>query len=68
MKTATHEPQVDLVRWEMIQTHFEALRHEPSALWHARLKQQFPADESVIYDVLSLLVANRAAMEDAPTP
>ncbi len=68
MKTETHEPQADTVRWEMIQAQFEALRHEPSALWHARLKENFPEGDPAIYDILSLLVANRAAVEDSPTP
>ncbi len=66
MKTETHESNVDTARWDVIQRHFELLRHEPSGIWHARLTKQFPEGDPIVYDILSLLVANRAAAENTP--
>lgn len=66
MKTEIQETEAPIARWDVIQRHFELLRHEPSGLWHARLTKQFPEGDPIVYDILSLLVANRAAAENAP--
>lgn len=56
-----------LARWQRVQELFEQLRTRPSHEWHAQLSIHTDDDPTIVYEVLSLLVAAESAGEERGT-